>query len=169
MFCHQYGLTTLPASTDSLNGFAIITALRAKSSHTVSNYISALKLIHHVLDLPLDSFSDFSLLLTLRGLHRSMIYVFQQKCSITIQMLYQFAEILLPGGHINNICLLACILVGFSLSSVLQTCFQNPLANLTLTPFDNSPEAPSDSMMGVSYSPFFIPKVVSSPTSHSAF
>ena len=84
-------------------------------------------------------------------------------------MLYQFAETLLPGGHINNICLLAYILVGFSLSSVLQTCFQNPLANLTLTLFDNSPEAPSDSMTGVSYSPFFIPKVVSSPMSHSAF
>ena len=57
----------------------------------------------------------------------------------------------------------------FSLFSVLQTCFQNPLANLTLTPFDNSPEAPSDSMTGVSYSLFFIPKVVNSPTSHSAF
>ena len=65
-FCHQYGLTALPASTDSLNGFAVITALRVKSPHTVSNYISAFKSIHHVLDLPLDSFSNLSLCLTLR-------------------------------------------------------------------------------------------------------
>ena len=114
-FCCEYGLTALPASTDSLKGFAVITALQVKSPHTVSNYISALKSIHHVLDLSLDSFSDFSLLLTLLGLDRSMIYVFQQKHPITIQMLYQFAEILLlgGGGHINSICLLACILVGF--------------------------------------------------------
>ena len=112
-FCHQYGLTALPASTDSLNGFAVITALRVKSPHTVSNYISALKSIHHVLALPLDSFSYFYLRLTQRGLHRSMIYVSQRKRPITIHMLYQFAEILLPGGHINNICLLASILVGF--------------------------------------------------------
>ena len=73
MFCHQYGLTPLPASTDSLNGLSVITALRAKSPHTVSNYISTLKLIHHILDLPLDSFYDFSLCLTLWCLHRSMI------------------------------------------------------------------------------------------------
>ena len=97
-FCRQYGPTALPASTDSLNGFAVITALRIKSPHTVSNYISVLKSIHHILDLPLNSFSDFSLCLTLRGLHRSMIYVSQRKRPITIQMPYQFAEILLPGG-----------------------------------------------------------------------
>ena len=86
-FCRQYDLTALPASTDSLNGFAVITALQVKSPHTVSNYISALKSIHHVLDLPPDSFSDFSLCLTLRGLHRSMICVSQWKHPITIQML----------------------------------------------------------------------------------
>ena len=102
-----------PHCSACINGFAVITALRVKLPHTVSNYISALRSIHHVLDLPFDSFSDFSLCLTLRGLHRSMIYVSQWKRPITIQMLYQFAEILLPGGHINNICLLACILVGF--------------------------------------------------------
>ena len=89
-----------------------------------------------------------------------------------VQLLFKCCTSLLKysyqGGDINNICLLTCILVGFSLSSVLQTCFQNPLANLTLTPFDNSPEAPSDSMTGVSYSPFFVPQVVSSPaTLHS--
>ena len=98
-FCCQYGLTALPASTDSLNRFAVITALRVKSPHTVSNYISALKSIHHVLDLPLDPFSDFFFTLNTTG---SMIYVSQRKRPITIQMLYQFAEILLPGGTLTT-------------------------------------------------------------------
>ena len=102
MFCCQYGLTAPPASMDSLNGFAVITALRVESPHTVSNYISTLKSIHHILDLPLDLLSNFSLCLTLQGLHRSMIYVSQWKRPITIQMLYQFAEILLPGGTLTT-------------------------------------------------------------------
>ena len=168
-FCRQYGLTALPASTDSLNRFAVITALRVKSPHTVSNYISALKSIHHVPDFPLDSFSDFSLRLTLWGLYRSMIYVSQWKRPITIQMLYQFAKILLPGGHTNNICLLACILVGFFSFFRSSNLLPKSTSKSDFSPLRQLSRGSFSSMTGGSYSPFFIPKVISSPRSYSAF
>ena len=63
-FCSQLDFSPLPVSCETINGFAITTALHVKSSQTVSNYISGLKTLHSILQLPTDAFDDFSVPLT---------------------------------------------------------------------------------------------------------
>ena len=112
-FCNEFQLSPFPASGKALNGFAIITSLRVKSPRTVTNYLSSLKTLQHLFDLPTKNFSDFGVRLTIRGLNKTMLHVSQRKRPINMDMLHRFANILLSGDHINNISLLACILTGF--------------------------------------------------------
>ena len=113
-FCNEFQFSPFSASVKALNGFAIITCLRAKSLRTVTNYLSRLKTLHHLFDLPTKNFSDFGVrLTTIRGLNKTMLHVSQRKRPITIDMLHSFANILLSGDHINNVSILACILTGF--------------------------------------------------------
>ena len=78
-FCNEFQLSPFPASVKALNGFAIITSLRVKSPRTVTNYLSSLKTLHHLFDLPTKNFSDFGVRLTIRGLNKTMLHISQRK------------------------------------------------------------------------------------------
>ena len=134
-FCNESQLSPFPASVKALNGFAIITSLRVKSPRTVTNYLPSLKTLHHLFDLPMKNFSDFGIRLTIRGLNKTMLHVFQCKRPITIDTLHSFTNILLSGDHINNVSLLACILTGFFIQPTADVTKPIPFTSSIITSF----------------------------------
>ena len=68
--CIHFQLSYIPASFNTLRVYAQFLSRSFKSVNSIRNYISGFKTLHAIAGFDTEQFSDFSLLLTLKGLAR---------------------------------------------------------------------------------------------------
>ncbi len=93
-FCHYFDIEPLPAASDTLCIYAQLLSRSFKSTDTIRNYISGVKLLHSMLDFPTDSFSSFELRLALRGLARLKPHCPKQAHPMTPSILCHIHDLL---------------------------------------------------------------------------
>ena len=86
-FCLYFGLLPFPASTAALMWYAQYLANKFKAHSSVVNYLSGLKTLHVLLELPIDGFTGLLLKLTLKGLRRLNSHILHQAFPMTPNIL----------------------------------------------------------------------------------
>ena len=99
LFCTYFGLIALPASIDTLCCFAQCLSRTFKSVQSIRNYVSGVKLLHILHDMPFPV-NRIEIKLLLRGLERMKQHCPKQALPITPSILLEFLHFLdleLPG------------------------------------------------------------------------
>ena len=112
-FCLFYGFNALPADPHILCRYADYIASSVKSHKTVL-YISGVKTLHLLLNLPVKAFDDFIVRITLRGMGRLNTHTPNQAPPMTAHYLAEIKK-LLDFGKEDDVILWAILLVGFFL------------------------------------------------------
>ena len=118
-FCLEYGFEPLPASVSTLCRYAKYLALNLKSHESLLNYVSGVKTLHVLIQLPVDSFSDSVFQLTVKGLRRLNSHVPHEAPPMTPQALLDIYN-LLDLSKEDDVILWAILLIGFFL--LLRKC-----------------------------------------------
>ncbi len=84
----------LPASPDTICLYAQLLSRSFSSPASVRNYVSGVKTLHTLLELPVDSFSGFEVRMTLKGIARLNPHVPRQAQAMTPQILAAIHDIL---------------------------------------------------------------------------
>lgn len=93
-FCLFYQQKQLPASSHTISLYAQLLSRSFKSVKSIRNYISAVKTLHILLDMPIKSFESMQVTMTLNGLARLHPRVPKRAHPITPEILYKFYGIL---------------------------------------------------------------------------
>lgn len=96
LFCFYFGLKHLPVDTETLCLFAQFLSRSFKSTHSINNYVSGVKTMHHLLGYATDDINTFLINLGLRGIHRQKPHLVKQARAITPEILlsiYQFLNL----------------------------------------------------------------------------
>ncbi len=112
MFCAQYGLQDIPASTDTICLFAEHLGQRLRSARSVRNYVSAVRLLHKYVGQTPPSLHSFELSLVLRALDLTMSPFSRQVQPVTEAMLIQISDICTSLGTLGMV-LKCAFLLGF--------------------------------------------------------
>ena len=94
LFCIYFGLSYLPAETDTLSLYAQFFSRTFKSTQSIKNYISGIKTMHYMLGYTTDKVNDFLLNLSLKGIARLNPYCIRQALPITPDILMQMASLM---------------------------------------------------------------------------
>ena len=87
-------LHNLPITMDQLCLYIQFLSRSLKCPKSVRNYVSGLKTLHELLDLPFPPYSSIPVRLTFRGLDRSVAHVPNQAEPITINILSDIGKVL---------------------------------------------------------------------------
>ena len=90
--CIYFGLSNLPAETDTLSLYAQCLSRTFKSTQSIKNYVSGIKTMHYMLGYTTDKVNDFLLNLSLKGIARLNPYCIRQALPITPDILMQMAS-----------------------------------------------------------------------------
>ncbi len=112
MFCLYFDLVWLPASENTVALFAQMLYRSFKSAQTVKNYVSAVKLMHILLDKSCQAFDNLKFKLAVRGMTRLKSYQPKQALPITAKLLLQIYN-LLEFNQINDFVFWSLFLVAF--------------------------------------------------------
>ena len=130
-FCLIYEIDPLPAGVDVLCRYAEYLSLSLKSHESLMGYISGVKTLHKLLDLPINQFSDIELKLALRGLQRNNTHIPKQAPPITPQILHDVYD-LLDMDNEEDVIFWAVVLIGFFL--LLRKCNLVPDTGASFNP-----------------------------------
>lgn len=87
LFCFYFKLTYLPVNTNTLSLYAQFLSRSFKSSHSIRNYLSGVKTMHHLLGFSTDQINEFLINLGLRGIARSKPHLIRKAEAITPEIL----------------------------------------------------------------------------------
>lgn len=94
IFCIYFNLTSLPASTETLQLFAQFLSRTFKSSQSIKNYLNGVRNMHLLLGYPVEHINRFVLNLSLKGIAKLNPYCLQQSEPITPKILLKMANVL---------------------------------------------------------------------------
>lgn len=92
MFCIYFKLTFLPVTTETLSLYVQFLSRSFKSTHSIRNYISGVKTMHHFLGYPIEQINEFLINLSLKGIARSQPHMVKQAAPITPEILLKMYE-----------------------------------------------------------------------------
>ena len=116
IFCLFFNLQYLPASCYTLRLYVQFLSRSFISTDSIRNYLSGVKTLHSLLDLDTYQFSDFVLLLTLRGLNRLKPHMAKRSEPITLELLSRIHDTL-NFDNKNNIVYYCLFLFAFFLAA----------------------------------------------------
>jgi hypothetical protein len=90
LFCTYFNLTQIPATLENVCLYAQFLSRSFKSTDSVRNYISGIKLLHLFLDVEFPHIHEFEFKLVLKGLARLNPHLPRQALPITPDMLLEF-------------------------------------------------------------------------------
>ena len=117
--CILYNEPVLPATEHSLSRFAQHLGESLKAHESILNYLSGVKTLHILLDLPVQAFKHVMLRLTLRGMRRLNTFRSNPAPPVTVQILDDIFKLLNMQDEEDCI-FWAVILIGFFL--LLRKC-----------------------------------------------
>ena len=103
LFSKSCGRSHLPVSTETLCLYMQFLSRSLKSTQSISNYVSGLKSLHQMLDLPFPSTADIQFRLTLKGLKKLTAHVSHQATPITPHILKRIYEVLDVGDPVHMV------------------------------------------------------------------
>ena len=130
-FCFHYQFQALPAEADILCLYAQSVADSVKSHQTVLSYVSGVKTLHYLLDLPTTGFDSFMFRFTLRGMNNLNRHVPNQAPPMTAQSLAQIRK-LLDLSKEEDMLFWTVLLIGFYL--LLRKCNLVPDSSVKFDP-----------------------------------
>ena len=86
-FCDRYQYPMVPAATETICLFAQFLANRFKSPGSVRNYVNGVRVLHMLMDKPVEAFHSPELKITLRGIARLKQHHPRRASAITPEML----------------------------------------------------------------------------------
>lgn len=114
LFCQYYNLKKLPCDVNTICLFAQFLSRSFKSVESIRNYLSGVKILHLLLDLPFPHFETFYFKLFIKGLKRCNPHTIKAALPITPDILLQIREIL-DFSDRNNITYWCLFLFAFYL------------------------------------------------------
>jgi len=90
----MYGFQWIPVDDYVITLYAVFLARTFRSPHSVSNYISGVRTVMVLLDLPISAFESPSLKLTLKGVSRIKQHKPKRAAPITPDILYRMSSVL---------------------------------------------------------------------------
>ena len=92
MFCIYFKLTFLPVTTETLSLYVQFLSRSFKSTHSIRNYISGVKTMHHFLGYSTEQINKFLINLSLKGIARTQPHMVKQAAPITPEILLKMYE-----------------------------------------------------------------------------
>lgn len=92
LFCFHFGLSYLPASTETLSLYTQFLSRSFKSTQSIKNYVSGVKSMHFLLGYSVDHINDFLINLGLKGIARLNPHSVKQAEPITPEILLNMAS-----------------------------------------------------------------------------
>ena len=102
-FCLQHKVEYVNPSKDTICAYIEYLAQKFKSHKSVTNYVSAIKLLHKYLGVSPPSMDSFEVALMIRALPLTMRCVPQQKAPISIEMLKSLCELCDKLGTLGTV------------------------------------------------------------------
>ena len=102
LFCMYFEFVSLPAGADTLCLYAQFLSRTFKSVDSIRNYISAVKTLHLLMDLPCPEFGKLELKLALRGLSRLKPHLTRQATPMTPKILEAIGNILVLSNPVHS-------------------------------------------------------------------
>ncbi len=130
MFCLYFGFNIIPASASTLSLYIQFLARSFKSVQSIQNYLSGVKLMHVLANLPCPQFDMVELKLALKGLKRVKLHTPKQALPITPDILIQIRYALDITLPIQAAFWALCLLAFFTMSR------KSNLVPLTPSSFD---------------------------------
>ena len=115
-FALQHKFQILPVSTEILCMYARFLARSFKSSDSISNYVSGLRVLHTLLDYPTQAFTSIQYRLTIKGLTRNLQHRRAQASPVTPTMLVTFLQYLDLANPVDATCWALFVLVFYSMA-----------------------------------------------------
>ena len=94
MFCLYFGFNIMPASSETLSLYIQFLARSFKSVQSIQNYVSGVKLMHILANLPCPQFEAVELKLAIRGMRRVKKHTPKQALPITPDILIKIRQTL---------------------------------------------------------------------------
>lgn len=115
LFTKFFNLQSWPAELDTICLFAQFLSRSFSSVESIKNYISGVKLVHLLMDLPFPHVGKIELKLVIRGLARLNPFTPRQALPITPEILLDMYKVLDINNNILHATLWCCFLLGFYL------------------------------------------------------
>ena len=97
------GCQALPVTSDNLCLYIQFLSRSLSSPQSIRNYVSGLKTLHELLNLPFPSYSEISVRLTFKGLDRSVSHIPHRAQPITVKLLLQIHALLDPNDIVHMV------------------------------------------------------------------
>ena len=114
LFCLYFKLQFLPVDTYTLQLYAQFLSRSFKSTNSIRNYISGVRVVHRILGFSLESINSFLVNLTLKGIARLNPYCVRQASPITPDILYSI-YLTLDFSHSDDVVFWCLFLFAFFL------------------------------------------------------